>query len=68
MLLHKGGGHITSTPEKIIALPDGYYYFVEITSKESTKYVIEAYGEGAIELEREALRRKLEEELLITAK
>jgi hypothetical protein len=68
LLLHKHGGHITSTAEKIIALPDGYYYFVEVTSKEATKYVIEAYGEEAVELEREALRRKLEGELLITAK
>jgi hypothetical protein len=65
MLLRAYGGHITRTSEKILIRPFGSYYFVEVTSKEGTKYVIEAYGKEAIELEGEALRRKLEEELVI---
>lgn len=67
VLLGMYGGHITRSPENIITLPAESYYFVEVTSKEGTKYVIEAYGEEAIELEREASTRKLEEEVLITA-
>ena len=66
MLLRAYGGHITRTSEKILIRPFGSYYFVEVTSKEGTKYVIEAYGKEVIELECEALRRKLEEELVIS--
>jgi hypothetical protein len=67
LLLGKYGGRITRAPEKIITLPSESYYFVEITSKEGTKYVIEAYGEEAKELEREVSTRKGKEEILITA-
>jgi hypothetical protein len=68
ILLRRYGGHITRTPEKILPMPDGSYYFVEVTSKEGTKYVIEAYGNEALELEREAFQRKQQEELLIRSK
>lgn len=67
-ILRAYGGRITRTPEKILTMPFGSYYFVEVTSKEGTKYVIEAHGEAAIELEREALHRKLGEELVIGPK
>jgi hypothetical protein len=67
LLLGKYGGHITRVPEKIITLPSESYYFVEISSKEGTKYVIEAYGEDAKELEREVSTRKGKEKILITA-
>jgi hypothetical protein len=66
-LLKKYGGRITKVPEKIITLRGGStYYFVEVTSKEGTRYVIEAYGTEAIELEREA-SGKTEEKLVVTA-
>ncbi len=67
LLLKKYGARITRSPEKIIALPGESYYFVEVTSKEGTKYVIEAYGEEAAELEHEASTRKVEEEIIVTA-
>ena len=67
LLLGKYGARITRTPEKIVALPGESYYFVEVTSKEGTRYVIEAYGEEARELEREASRSKRQEEIVITA-
>jgi hypothetical protein len=65
MLLRNYGGQITRTPEKILSMPDGAYYFVEVTSREGTKYIIEAYGKEALELEHEAFRRRLAEELVI---
>jgi hypothetical protein len=68
MLLRRYGGTITMRSEKILATPSGSYYFVEVTSKEGTKYVIEAYGKEAIELEREALLRNIGEELVIGRK
>ena len=67
LLLGRYGAHITRTPEKIIGLPGESYYFVEVTSKEGTRYVIEAYGEEAKELEREVSTRRGMEEILITA-
>jgi hypothetical protein len=65
-LLQKYGGRITKIPEKIITLHGDAYYFVEVTSKEGTRYVIEAYGTEAIELEREA-SEKTEEKIVVTA-
>ena len=68
LLLGKYGGRISRVPEKIITLPSESYYFVEISSKEGTRYIIEAYGEEARELEREASSSiKGKEEILITA-
>ena len=61
------GGRITRVPEKIITLPGESYYFVEISSQEGTRYIIEAYGEEARELEHEASSIKGKEEILITA-
>ena len=58
---------ITRSPEKIIALPGELYYYVEVTSKDGTRFVIEAYGGEARELEREVSMRKGKEETLITA-
>jgi hypothetical protein len=54
--LQECGGSVTRTPTRIMNFPDGPYYFVEVSSKEGTKYVIEAYGEEAVELSREAWR------------
>ena len=67
LFLGSYGAKITRSPEKIIALPGELYYYVEVTSKEGTRFVIEAYGEEAGELEREVSTRKGKEEELITA-
>jgi hypothetical protein len=67
LLLGRYGGRITRVPEKIITLPSESYYFVEISSQEGTRYIIEAYGEEARELEHEASSIKGKEEILITA-
>jgi len=67
LLLKKYGARITKSPEKIIALPGELYYFVEVTSNEGTRFLIEAYGEEANELQREVSTRKLEEEIILTA-
>jgi len=56
LLLQNYGGRITRKSDRIMNFPDGPYFFVEISSKEGTKYVIEAYGEEARELERETWR------------
>lgn len=67
LLLGRDGAHITRTPEKIIGLPGESYYFVEVSTKEGTRYVIEAYGEEAKKLEREVSTRRGKMEILITA-
>ena len=67
LFLGSYGAKITRSPEKIIALPGESYYYVEVTSKEGTRFVIEAYGEEAGELEREVSTRKGKEEELLTA-
>ena len=67
LLLGKYGGRITRVPEKIITLPGESYYFVEVSTKEGTRYVIEAYGEEAKKLEREVSTRRGKMEILITA-
>jgi hypothetical protein len=55
LLLREYGGHVTRSPGSLRILPNGLpYYFVEVTSKEGTKYVIEAYGEEAVGLRHEA--------------
>ena len=38
------GAKITRSPEKIITLPGELYYYVEVTSNEGTRFVIEEYG------------------------
>lgn len=51
VLLKDYGGHVTRSPPTLRILPNGLpYYYVEVTSKEGTKYVIEAYGEDAVGL------------------
>ena len=64
LFMQKYGGHVTKLPDKIIVISGRPYYFVEVTSREGTKYVIEAYGREAIELQSEATKRK--EEMVIT--
>jgi hypothetical protein len=66
MLLQKYGGRITKYPEKIIPLSGDSYYFVEVTTNEGTRYVIEAYGKEAIDLRCEVTDRKTEEKLIMT--
>ena len=66
LFLGSYGAKITWSPEKIIALPGELYYYVEVTSKEGTRFVIEAYGEEARELEHEVSTRKGKQESLIT--
>ena len=58
------GSKITRSPEKTIVLAGELYYYVEVTSKEGTRFVIEAYGNEARELEREVSARKGKEEVL----
>ena len=43
-------------------------YHAEVTSKEGTRSVIEAFGEEARELEREVTTIKGKERILVTAK
>jgi hypothetical protein len=55
LILRKYGGHVTSSPKDIRVLPNGLpYYFVEVTTKDGIKYVLEAYGDEAIALKEEA--------------
>jgi len=54
--LRECGGIVTKTPTRVMNFPNGPYYFVEVSSKEGTKYVIEAYGNEAVDLAREAWR------------
>lgn len=55
LMLREYGGQVTRSPSSLKILPNGLpYYFVEVTSIEGTKYVIEAYGEEAIGLRNEA--------------
>ena len=67
LFLGSHGAKITRSPEKIIALPGEFYYYVEVTSKEGTQFVIEGYGKEARELEHEVSTRKGKQESLITA-
>lgn len=54
LVLREYGGQVTRSPSGLRFLPNGLpYYFVEVTSKQGTKYVIEAYGEDAVGLRRE---------------
>lgn len=64
VLMRKYGGRITKVSDKINSFSDGLYYFVEVTSSEGTKYIIEAYGKEALELQMETTKRKEEEELV----
>ena len=53
------GGRITKLSSKIHITRDGLkYYFVEITDDNGSLYVIEAYGEDAIELHKESMKNK----------
>jgi len=65
LLVRKYGGRITSSPDSIKTLPNGLqYYYGEVTTKDGTKYVIEAYGEDATTLRNESL---LMRELVVLA-
>jgi hypothetical protein len=51
------GGRITKLSSKIHITNDALkYYFVEITDDTGSLYVIEAYGEDAIELHEETMK------------
>ena len=51
------GGRITKLSSKIHVTRDGLkYYFVEVTDDPGSLYVIEAYGEDAIELHEETMK------------
>ena len=51
------GGRITKLSSKTHVTRDGLkYYFVEVTDDTGSLYVIEAYGEDAIELREETLK------------
>ena len=53
------GGRITKLSSKIHITRDGLkYFFVEITDDNGSLYVIEAYGEDAIELHEESMKPK----------
>lgn len=53
------GGRITKLSSKIHITRDGLkYYFVEVTDDTGSLYVIEAYGEDAIELHEETMKAK----------
>ena len=67
LLLGSYGARITKSSEKTVALASESYYYVEVTSKDGTRFVIEAYGNEARELEREVSARKGKGELLTTA-
>jgi hypothetical protein len=54
LVLREHGGQITNSSESLRVLPNGLpYYFVEVTSRDGTKYVIETYGEEAVTLGKE---------------
>jgi hypothetical protein len=66
LLVRKYGGSITGSPGSLKTLPNGLpYYYVEVTTKDKTKYVIEAYGEDATKLKNESL--SMREELVVLA-
>jgi hypothetical protein len=51
------GGRITKSSGKIHVTRDGLkYYFVEVTDDTGSLYLIEAYGEDAIELHEEGMK------------
>ena len=51
------GDRITKLSSKIHIIRDGLkYYFVEVTDDTGSLYVIEAYGEDAIELHEETMK------------
>jgi hypothetical protein len=53
---HSGSCRITKIPQNILHKINGIEYCaVEITCDDATQYGIRAYGEGAIELHKEAL-------------
>jgi hypothetical protein len=68
LLLSTGGeAFISRSSEKTSAQPGEPYYFVEVALKEETRYVIEAYGKEARQLEREVNSIRGNEKILVTA-
>lgn len=66
LLARKYGGYITGSPRSLKTLPNGLpYYYVEVTPKDKTKYVIEAYGEDAAKLRNES--QYMKEEIVVLA-
>jgi hypothetical protein len=56
LVLHRDkGGTISKSPERITILSNGQpYYYVEVTCKDGSRYVIEAVGREAIKLMEES--------------
>ncbi len=54
LILREYGGRISKAPERVSTRANGIpYYFVEVTCKDGDTYIIEAYGEEAMELSNE---------------
>lgn len=69
ILLKFFGGVISKTSTHISILTNGLsYYFVEVTHKEGRKYIIEAYGEEALELQKYVINTKNQLEIVIKVK
>ena len=45
------GGRVTKSPSNVIRYPEGPYYFVEVTSRTGTVYVLDVFGSEALDLE-----------------
>lgn len=57
VLLRLYGGSITRSSRVVSVLTNGIpYFFVEVTCQDGSQYGIQAYGEEAIELHKEATR------------
>jgi hypothetical protein len=57
VLLRLYGGSITRSSGIVSVLANGIpYFFVEVTCQDGSQYGIPAYGEEAIELQKEATR------------
>lgn len=55
VLLRDKGGTISKSPKRIKMLSNGQpYYYVEVTCKNESRYVIEAIGREAIKLMEES--------------
>jgi hypothetical protein len=57
IMLRERGGIISKSPRRIMILSNGEpYYYVEVTRRDGSHYVIEAIGRDAIELMEECTK------------
>jgi len=57
MLCNRANGKITRHPENLRILDNGVeHYFVEVTCSDGIQYGLQAYGEEAISLYKEAMK------------